>query len=69
MYARRCTNRRHYEQIDERIIPYLRSSGFYEISQIGMIELDCDLITALVERWRPETHTFHLKIGESTVLP
>ena len=32
-----------------------------------MIELDCDLITALVERWRPETHTFHFTVGESTV--
>ena len=28
---------------------------------------DNTALTALVDRWRPETHTFHLPCGELTV--
>ncbi|CAI0559183.1 unnamed protein product, partial [Linum tenue] len=37
------------------------------IPDISKIKLDGALITALVERWRRETSTFHLFIGECTI--
>ena len=31
------------------------------------INIDPGLLAGLLERWRPETHTFHLPVGEMTV--
>jgi Plant mobile domain len=47
--------------------PYLIRAGLYGVQQIGHVPTDARLITALVEWWREETHTFHLPIGEATV--
>jgi hypothetical protein len=38
----------------------VESAGYHKI------QLDRSLLTALVDRWRPETHTFHLPCGEMT---
>ena len=54
-------------RMDIRIQPYLIRSGFYGIYRLGHIAIDWPLITALVERWRPETHTFHVPVGEMTI--
>ncbi|KAL0337716.1 UNVERIFIED_CONTAM: Serine/threonine-protein phosphatase 7 long form [Sesamum calycinum] len=50
-----------------RVLQVLQNMGFLGILQCGHIEIDTHLITALVERWRPETHTFHFSVGEATV--
>ncbi|XP_016185377.1 serine/threonine-protein phosphatase 7 long form homolog [Arachis ipaensis] len=45
----------------------LALTGFEHVSQVGEIRGHSSLLSALVERWRPETHTFHLPVGEVTV--
>ncbi|XP_040956180.1 protein MAIN-LIKE 2-like [Gossypium hirsutum] len=48
-------------------MPYLELAGFGSVAQIRYTVLRFDLLSALVERWRPETHTFHFLCGECTV--
>ncbi|KAL8546418.1 hypothetical protein ACS0TY_006229 [Phlomoides rotata] len=40
---------------------------FYHVARCGAMKIDSHLITALVERWWPETHTFYFPVGEATV--
>ncbi|XP_021991078.2 serine/threonine-protein phosphatase 7 long form homolog [Helianthus annuus] len=53
--------------VSGRVEGLIHAAGFSGILQIGYKYVDYALITALVERWRPETHTFHLPFGETTV--
>ncbi|XP_074351483.1 serine/threonine-protein phosphatase 7 long form homolog [Apium graveolens] len=53
--------------LDLRMVPLLQSTGFYGVARVASLQLDWSLISALVERWRPETHTFHLPMGEVTI--
>ena len=53
--------------IDERIIPYLELTKLYDFHLVAYDRVDHAIITALVERWRQETHTFHLPLGEATI--
>ncbi|KAH1205985.1 Serine/threonine-protein phosphatase 7 long form [Glycine max] len=55
------------EQIPEEIFPLLRQCGFYWIIKMGYLKINAALISAFIERWRPETHTFHLRCGEATI--
>ncbi|XP_016747268.1 protein MAINTENANCE OF MERISTEMS-like [Gossypium hirsutum] len=52
---------------DARLVPYLEQAGFGTAAKIWVSDLCYDLLSALVERWRPETHTFHFPCGECTV--
>ena len=56
----------YFSQMD----PYLIRLGLYQIVSIlrGTVpSSNSSLIAGLVERWRPETHTFHMPFGEMTV--
>ncbi|KAK4403049.1 Serine/threonine-protein phosphatase 7 long form [Sesamum angolense] len=50
-----------------RVQQILHQIGFYGVYRCGRIQYDCHLITALVERWRSETHSFHFRVGEATI--
>ena len=55
---------------DERYAPYLRRAGLLPLARVvneGLPAMDGPLLTAFVDRWHPETHTFHLPCGEMTV--
>lgn len=41
--------------------------NFYDVALVGTLKLDKVLISAMVERWRRETHTFHMSFGECTI--
>lgn len=53
--------------IPDAVKSFIQAAGFGGVLDCGYLKVDHALITALVERWRPETHTFHLPIGEVTV--
>ncbi|XP_038999034.1 serine/threonine-protein phosphatase 7 long form homolog [Hibiscus syriacus] len=61
------SRRIYFEEPHPYIINYLKMSGFYNASQVRRFVLLPDLISALIERWRPETHTFHFPFGECTI--
>ncbi|TVU34636.1 hypothetical protein EJB05_16477, partial [Eragrostis curvula] len=55
---------------DERYAPFIRRAGLLPLARTvnaGLPRIDAPALTALVDRWRPETHTFHLPCGELTV--
>ncbi|MFQ6668893.1 hypothetical protein Gotur_034367 [Gossypium turneri] len=52
---------------DARLMLYLELAGFGSVALIRFSDLPFDLLSALVKRWRPETHTFHFPCRECTV--
>ncbi|XP_057503803.1 uncharacterized protein LOC130787446 [Actinidia eriantha] len=66
--ACRCCGSGLYDvELDPRVLQYVLRAGFYGVHRLGPIRLDHALIMAFVERWRPETHTFHLPVGEASI--
>ncbi|CAN1258846.1 Protein MAIN-LIKE 2 [Linum perenne] len=52
---------------DDRYRPYLDRVRLSDVRQLKDVHSDETLITAFIERWRPETSTFHLPFGECTI--
>ena len=53
--------------LDPRIAAYITDAGLDGLLRVPHMDLDHALITALLERWRPETHSFQLPHGEMTI--
>ncbi|XP_072084706.1 protein MAIN-LIKE 2-like [Arachis hypogaea] len=46
------------DRYNERVEDHLRITGFYHVSQIGIVQCQKALVNALIERWHPDTHTW-----------
>ncbi|KAK5835705.1 hypothetical protein PVK06_011403 [Gossypium arboreum] len=52
---------------DKRIMSYLRLADFRDVALIHRFDLRPNLLSALVERWCTETHTFMMPCRECTI--
>ncbi|XP_019431840.1 PREDICTED: serine/threonine-protein phosphatase 7 long form homolog [Lupinus angustifolius] len=51
----------------EAVLQVIRNTAFGNLLTLGPLEINNHLLLALIERWRPETHTFHFPCGEAIV--
>ncbi|MED6160960.1 hypothetical protein PIB30_056240 [Stylosanthes scabra] len=49
------------------LVPYIHEAGFGGTLQMRPFDYNMPLVSVLVERWRPETHSFHMPWGECTI--
>lgn len=50
-----------------RQLCYIEQTGLRTFANLPFIEVDRNLLTALIERWIPETNSFHFMSGEATI--
>ncbi|XP_019434841.1 PREDICTED: serine/threonine-protein phosphatase 7 long form homolog [Lupinus angustifolius] len=51
----------------EPMLQVIYNAAFGNLLTLGAVEINNHILLALIERWRPETHTFHFPCGEATV--
>ncbi|KAL0009199.1 hypothetical protein SO802_010701 [Lithocarpus litseifolius] len=63
----RAKEMEHITMQDNRVIDITKLVGLEGLFRALSREIDHCLISALVERWRPEMHTFHFSRGETSI--
>ena len=58
---------KRHPMVDDRVLDIVKRIGLKGLHRTLSREIDHNLITAFVERWQPETHTFHLPHGEMMI--
>nr|KYP30939.1 Serine/threonine protein phosphatase 7 long form isogeny [Cajanus cajan] len=53
--------------VPHQIVSLLEQAGFRWIARLNYIKVSPGLLTALVEQWRLETHTFHMPFEECII--
>ncbi|QHO01972.1 uncharacterized protein DS421_13g419830 [Arachis hypogaea] len=61
--------RQHGMPLNDKIIPYLYMAGLAHLVILNdhWFKLDEPMVSAFVEQWWPETHTFHMPFEECTI--
>ncbi|RYR18853.1 hypothetical protein Ahy_B03g063462 [Arachis hypogaea] len=64
-----CVRRQQNMPLHEQIILYLETAGLYHLARLNnqWFWVYEPLLSAFIERWRPETHTIHMPFGECTI--
>ncbi|KAK9757012.1 hypothetical protein RND81_01G134700 [Saponaria officinalis] len=57
-----------WRSIDDDMRAFLDDSGLRHLGGCMLAHIDMPLISAFVERWQPDTNTFHLPFGEMSIL-
>ena len=53
--------------LDDQVMQAVAETGLSHLPSLMYKELDATLIAAFVERWQPDTNTFHMPFGEMTI--
>ncbi|XXG48213.1 hypothetical protein AAC387_Pa02g2724 [Persea americana] len=54
-------------ELTTKMMEYVAKIGLQHLAELKKSKIDHAIINALIERWRPQTNTFHFVCGETTI--